>query len=53
MKAEGLCILPQPAGQQASPPVVHLLVTYDNDPHATHIPSRFQLVNLSRTTANP
>jgi hypothetical protein len=53
MKAEGLCILPQPAGQQASPPVAHLLVTFDNDPHATHIPSRFQLVNLSRTTANP
>jgi hypothetical protein len=26
-------------------------VTYDNDPHATHIPSRFQQVNLIRRSA--
>jgi hypothetical protein len=52
MKAEGLCILPQ-LGGQVDPHVVHLLVTFDNDPHATHIPSRFQLVNLTRTAANP
>jgi hypothetical protein len=53
MKAEGLCILPPTPGQQADPLVVHLLVTYDNDPHATHIPSRFQLVNLVRASVNP
>ncbi|MGC8640868.1 MAG: hypothetical protein ACP5XB_13455 [Isosphaeraceae bacterium] len=53
MKAEGLCVLPQPAGQQTTPRTIHLLVTFDNDPHSTHIPSRYQLVNLSRTTANP
>ncbi len=50
MKAEGLCILPQPNGADAS--TVHLLVTYDNDPHATHIPSRFQFVNLIRRSAS-
>ena len=50
MKAEGLCILPQPAGPTTS--TVRLLVTYDNDPHATHIPSRFQLVNLIRRSAS-
>jgi hypothetical protein len=27
---------------------VKLLVTYDNDPHATKIPSRFQTVTLIR-----
>ena len=50
MKAEGLCILPQPDGADAN--MVRLLVTYDNDPHATHIPSRFQLVNLIRRSAS-
>ncbi len=44
MKAEGLCLLPQGAGQ--IDPSTILLVTYDNDPHTTHIPSRFQLANL-------
>jgi hypothetical protein len=50
MKAEGLCVLPQTSGQTDSN-VIHLLVTYDNDPHATHIPSRFQVVNLIRRSA--
>jgi hypothetical protein len=40
MKAEGLCILPQEAGHD-DPNTVRLLITFDNDPHATHIPSRF------------
>jgi len=50
MKAEGLCILPQAAGV-TDPGTVRLVVTYDNDPHATHIPSRFQQVNLIRRSA--
>jgi hypothetical protein len=50
MKAEGLCVLPQVAGESSSD-TVRLLITYDNDPHATHIPSRFQLVNLHRSAA--
>ena len=49
MKAEGLCVLPQ-AGV-SDPGTVRLVVTYDNDPHATHIPSRFQQVNLIRRSA--
>jgi hypothetical protein len=49
MKAEGLCVLPQ-AGV-SDPGSVRLVVTYDNDPHATHIPSRFQQVNLIRRSA--
>ena len=47
MKAEGLCVLP-PAAGVTDPDTVRLVVTYDNDPHATHIPSRFQQVNLIR-----
>ena len=50
MKAEGLCVLPQAAGA-TDPGTVRLVVTYDNDPHATHIPSRFQQVNLIRRSA--
>jgi len=50
MKAEGLCVLPQAAGVTDSG-TVRLVVTYDNDPHATHIPSRFQQVNLIRRSA--
>jgi hypothetical protein len=48
MKAEGLAVLgvEQAAGRTA----VKLLVTYDNDPHATKIPSRFQTVTLVRET---
>ncbi len=49
MKAEGLCVLPQ-AGV-TDPRTIRLVVTYDNDPHATHIPSRFQQVNLIRRSA--
>jgi hypothetical protein len=50
MKAEGLCILP--ARGPADPNTVHLLVTYDNDPHATHMPSRFQQINLIRRSSS-
>ncbi len=49
MKAEGLCVLPQSGGTDSG--TVRLLVTFDNDPHATHIPSRFQQVNLIRRSA--
>jgi hypothetical protein len=44
MKAEGLAVLgvsSEPTGT-----TVKLLITYDNDPHATKIPSRFQTANL-------
>jgi hypothetical protein len=46
MKAEGLALLgvAQAAGRTA----LNLLITYDNDPHATKIPSRFQTVTLVR-----
>jgi hypothetical protein len=50
MKAEGLCVLPPVPGQSGND-AVRLLITYDNDPHATHIPSRFQIVNLHRSAA--
>jgi hypothetical protein len=48
MKAEGLAVL----GAEKNGPrtAVKLLITYDNDPHATHIPSRFQTVTLVRET---
>jgi hypothetical protein len=45
MKAEGLAILgtsKNPAGGK----VVKLLITFDNDPHSTKIPSRFLTANL-------
>jgi hypothetical protein len=48
MKAEGLCLLPPAASRAPDPDPLRLLITYDNDPHATHIPSRFQVVNLVR-----
>ncbi len=46
MKAEGLAVLgvEKNAGRTA----VKLLITYDNDPHATKIPSRFQTATLVR-----
>ena len=46
MKAEGLAVL----GAEKDGPrtAVKLLITYDNDPHATKIPSRFQTVTLVR-----
>jgi len=50
MKAEGLCVLP-PAAGVTTPATIRLVVTYDNDPHATRIPSRFQQVNLIRRPA--
>jgi hypothetical protein len=51
MKAEGLCVLPPLVGQ-GEPDTIRLLVTFDNDPHATHIPSRFQVVNLIRRSTS-
>jgi hypothetical protein len=47
MKAEGLAIL----GVEKTPErtALKLLITYDNDPHATKIPSRLQTVTLVRT----
>jgi hypothetical protein len=44
MKAEGLAVLgvTKEPGRRA----VKLLITYDNDPHATKIPSRFQTATL-------
>ena len=51
MKAEGLCIMPPLVGRD-EPGTLRLLITYDNDPHATHIPSRFQQVNLIRRSAS-
>jgi hypothetical protein len=46
MKCEGLAILGvEKVAQKTS---VKLLITYDNDPHATHIPSRFQTATLVR-----
>jgi hypothetical protein len=46
MKAEGLAVLG--VQDDASRTKVKLLITYDNDPHATKIPSRFQTVTLVR-----
>ncbi len=46
MKAEGLAILGVEKTAQRT--AVKLFITYDNDPHATKIPSRFQTVTLVR-----
>jgi hypothetical protein len=46
MKCEGLAILG--VDQNAHKTAVKLLISYDNDPHATHIPSRFQTATLIR-----
>jgi hypothetical protein len=46
MKAEGLTVLG--AEKNGSRTAVKLLITYDNDPHATRIPSRFQTATLVR-----
>jgi len=46
MKAEGLAILG--TEKDAARTTVKLLITYDNDPHATKIPSRFQTATLIR-----
>ena len=47
MKAEGLTDLPAPAGSDPARSA-RLLVTFDNDAHATHIPSRMQTLRLTR-----
>ena len=49
MKAEGLTDLPPPAGTDPSRSA-RLLVTFDNDVHATKIPSRIQTLRLTRGT---
>jgi hypothetical protein len=46
MKAEGLAVLA--AEKNGSRTDVKLLITYDNDPHATKIPSRLQTATLTR-----
>jgi hypothetical protein len=46
MKAEGLAVLG--VDRDARRTAVRLLITYDNDPHATKIPSRFQAATLVR-----
>jgi hypothetical protein len=46
MKAEGLAVLGVENGAQRT--AVKLVITYDNDPHATKIPSRLQTVTLIR-----
>ena len=46
MKAEGLTYLG--AEKDGSHTKVKLLITYDNDPHATRIPSRYQTATLVR-----
>jgi hypothetical protein len=48
MKAEGLAILG--VEKTAERTALKLLITYDNDPHATKIPSRLQTVTLVRDT---
>ncbi len=46
MKAEGLAVLStEKDGNRTS---ARLLITYDNDPHATRIPSRMQTATLVR-----
>jgi hypothetical protein len=44
MKAEGLAVLESRKGGRRTE--VKLLITFDNDPHATKIPSRFQTATL-------
>ena len=46
MKAEGLADLPQAGGDPDSS--ARLVVAYDNDAKSTHIPSRIQVVRVSR-----
>ena len=48
MKAEGLAVLG--VDKDDTKTTVKLLITYDNDPHATHIPSRIQTAVLVRRT---
>ena len=48
MKAEGLAVLGVEQGGGPRRIALKLLITYDNDPHATKIPSRYQTVTLVR-----
>ena len=48
MKAEGLAILG--TEKNGARTAVNLLIAYDNDAHATHIPSRIQRATLVRET---
>lgn len=47
MKAEGLADLPAPAGSDPAR-TARLLVTFDNDAHSTHTPSRVQTLRVTR-----
>jgi hypothetical protein len=48
MKCEGLAVLG--VDGDAHRTAVKLLFTFDNDPHATRIPSRFSTATLVRET---
>ena len=50
MKAEGLAILG--VEKTAERTALKLVITYDNDPHATKIPSRVQTVTLVRDNSS-
>jgi hypothetical protein len=47
MKCEGLAVLDSQTNDGET--TVKLLITYDNDPHATKIPSRYQTARLIRS----
>ena len=44
MKCQGLCDVPGGTNDRQA----RLIATFDNDAHATKIPSRFQVLTLSR-----
>lgn len=46
MKAEGLAVLDTVREPRRT--AVKLVITYDNDPHATRIPSRVQTLTVVR-----
>lgn len=46
MKAEGLTVLPD--ASKSNGKTIQLAVSYDNDGHTTHIPSRLQILTISR-----
>ena len=46
MKAEGIADLPDPGADPSS--TARMVITYDNDAHNTHVPSRVQVVRLRR-----
>ena len=48
MKCRGAHRPPRPAAGADASRTARLLVTFDNDAHATHIPSRVQTLRLTR-----